>query len=82
MSNGRFSQQFGHPFDRTPEPRCHSTLLELRSCYREMPGTILTLAQACRLTGAGESRVKAALNALMEEGFLRQIALERYARAE
>ena len=59
-----------------------SALLELRSCYREMPGTILTLPQACRLTGAAESRVQAALNALLEEGFLRRVGLERYARAD
>jgi hypothetical protein len=81
MSKGHSLEQFSGTVD-PPYARCDSTLLELRSCYREMPGTILTLAQACRLTGAGESRVKAALNALMEEGFLRQIALERYARAE
>jgi hypothetical protein len=63
MSNGRSLEQFSRTFDASPYARCDSTLLKLRSCYRDMPGTILTLAQACRLTGASESRVKAALNA-------------------
>lgn len=77
MTDGRSLQQSNNILDRTLPAHGDSRLLELRSYYREVPGTILTLAQACRLTGAGESRVQAALNGLIDEGFLRRIGVER-----
>ena len=82
MTNRRSLQDFSNRFDAPLSMPSDSTLLELRSCYREMPGTILTLAQACRLTAAPESRVRAAINALIEEGFLRSVGPERYGRAD
>jgi hypothetical protein len=60
----------------------HRNLLsEIRAHYREMPGLILTRAQACRLFAIGEAEAAGAFARLVGEGFLQQLNADRYALA-
>ena len=49
--------------------------------YREMPGLVLTEAQAERLWGLDAAMCRAVLTALLERGFLRRTAAGTYVRA-
>jgi hypothetical protein len=61
----------------------HRNLLaEIRAHYREMPGLVLTRAQASRLFAVGETEVVGVLTRLVSEGFLRQVKADRYALAD
>jgi hypothetical protein len=46
----------------------------IRAEFGDLPGLKVTFAQACRLWHADESKCLAALEALVEEGFLRRSA--------
>ncbi|MGH9254104.1 MAG: hypothetical protein ACRD3C_05990 [Vicinamibacterales bacterium] len=46
----------------------------IRAEFGELPGLKVTFAQACRLWHADETKCLAALEALVEEGFLRRSA--------
>ena len=59
-----------------------ATLLQLvEGEYREMPGLVLTEAQATRLWGMDAAMCRAVLTALLERGFLRRTAAGTYVRA-
>lgn len=62
----------GNGADRRPAPV--SPLREIESAFREMPGLILTVAQAARLFSRDEASVRQALDALVAQGALRKIA--------
>lgn len=55
---------------------------EIRAQYREMPGLVLTRAQACRLFAIGEAEVVRVFSFLVAEGFLQHLKSDRYALAK
>src|SRR5713226_7073653 len=56
-----------------------STLVDrMRIEYETMPGLKLTQEQACRLWGADAETCSAALQALIDEGFLHRTGADRY----
>jgi hypothetical protein len=57
-------------------------LTQLRAMYREMPGMVLTIPQACRLMHSDDSIIRSSFETLVAQGFLRQVRPGRYALAE
>ncbi len=57
-------------------------LRRLRGVFTEVPGTHVTSHQAARLCGIDLDRCAALLNALVDAGFLQQLADGRYRRVE
>ena len=57
-------------------------IAEIRAHYREMPGLVLTRAQACRLFAMGETEIIRAFTCLVREGFLQHLKADRYALAD
>jgi hypothetical protein len=56
-----------------------STLVDrIRIEYQTMPGLKLTKEQACRLWGADAETCSAALQALIDQGFLHRTGADRY----
>lgn len=73
--------------ERSPAPQTRSTspapalLQRIQNEYREMPGLILTEAQARRLWGIDGKTCRGVLAALLERRFLRRTAAGAYVRA-
>lgn len=65
-----------------PPAATRNVMSEIRAHYREMPGLVLTRAQACRLFAIGETEIVVAFTRLVREGFLRQVRADRYALAD
>jgi hypothetical protein len=65
-----------------PPATSRNLIVEIRAHYREMPGLVLTRAQACRLFAMGETEIVRAFSRLVGEGFLRQVNADRYALAD
>ena len=74
------SERAPRPQRRFPSPA--PELLQRIQCeYREMPGLILTEAQARRLWAIDTQTCRAVLGALLQRGFLRRTAAGAYVRA-
>jgi hypothetical protein len=58
--------------------RFEGLLARVRGEYREMPGLVLSRSEACRLWQVDLAACEVVLNALVEEGFLRQLADGRF----
>jgi hypothetical protein len=56
-------------------------LRQIQNEYREMPGLILTEAQARRLWAADDKTCRTALTMLLERGFLKRTRIGAYVRA-
>lgn len=54
----------------------------MRREFAQMPGLCLTLAQACRLWQLGPHECEAALETLLNEGFLRRTCDGQYVRSD
>lgn len=73
--------------ERSPAPQARLTspsaalLRRIRNEYNEMPGLMLTEAQAKRLWGIDGKTCRAVLAALPERRFLRRTAVGAYVRA-
>jgi hypothetical protein len=73
--------------ERSPAPQAGltsptATLLQrVQSEYHEMPGLMLTEAQAKRLWGMDAAMCRAVLATLLERGFLRRTMIGAYVRA-
>jgi hypothetical protein len=53
-------------------PSTEAILTRIRAEFREMPGLILSFAQACRLWQLDRAECERVLRALVKENFLRQ----------
>jgi hypothetical protein len=73
--------------ERSPAPQARLTspsaalLRRIQNEYNEMPGLMLTEAQAKRLWGIDGKTCRAVLAALLERRFLRRTAVGAYVRA-
>jgi len=56
-------------------------LRQIQNEYREMPGLVLTEAQARRLWAADDKTCRTALTMLLEDGFLKRTRIGAYVRA-
>jgi hypothetical protein len=65
----------------SPHATERNLIAEIRAHYREMPGLVLTRAQACRLFAIRDEELVGAFTRLVSEGFLQQLKADRYALA-